>query len=151
MVRTLLLSSSLLAPRIMVDSRSWDSPSRYHFIWGGGEPPRLEQVRFSGFPAIIYSFSLLRPFCVKPSIATGATGKILGGDGFKRTVRPMLFVWRVFPVPASLTMQLKFPLSLLYVVFFIFRSYWPRDGKRSTLKVFFCIKLWCLEIWLDCV
>ena len=120
-----------------MDSSSWDSPSRYHFIWGGGEPPLLEQVRFRGFPAIIYSFSLSRAFCDKPSIATGATGKILGGDGFKRTVRPMLFVWRVFPVPASLTMQLKFPLSLLYVVFFIFRSYWPRDGKRSTLKVFF--------------
>ena len=79
-------------------------------------------------------------FCVKPSMATGAVGKILGGDGFRRTVRPILFVWRVFPVPASLTMQLKFPLSLLYVVFFIFRSYWPRDGKRSTLKVFFLYK-----------
>ena len=52
-------------------------------------------------------------FCNSPSMATGAAGKILGGEGFNRTVRPILFVWRVLPVPASFTMQLKLPLSLL--------------------------------------
>ena len=72
----LKLGSSLFAPRIIVDSSNCDCPSLYHLTWGGGDPPELEHVRFMGFP----------------SIATGAAGNISGGDGFKRTVRPMLFV-----------------------------------------------------------
>ena len=71
-----MLGSSLFAPRIIVDSSSCDCPSLYHRTCGGGDPPELEHVRFIGFP----------------SVAKGAGGEILGGDGFRRTVRPMLFV-----------------------------------------------------------
>ena len=52
----------------MVDSRSWDSPSLYHLIWGGGDPPPLEHVRLMGLPAIIYLckeiFSMSKGFFV---------------------------------------------------------------------------------------
>ena len=76
MVRTLLLGSSLLAPMIIVDSSSWLWPSLYHFICGGGDPPKLEQVRFKGFPKIriyestnlqIYESIFFGFFCCKIS------------------------------------------------------------------------------------
>ena len=95
MVSTLRLSSSLVAPSTRLASSSWAWPSLNHLIMGGGDPPRLEQVRFRGLP----------------SVATGLGGEILGGEGCSNTVRPMLLVCRVFPVPASFTMQLKKPLS----------------------------------------
>ena len=52
MVSTLRLSSSLVAPSTRLASSSWDWPSLYHLIWGGGDPPRLEQVRLRGLPSM---------------------------------------------------------------------------------------------------
>ena len=56
----------------------------------------LEQVRLVGLP----------------SVAIGEDGEIRGEEGFSSTVRPTVLVYKVRPVPPSLSMHLKLPLSL---------------------------------------
>ena len=55
----------------------------------------LEQVRLVGLP----------------SVAIGEEGEIRGAEGFNRTVSPTVLVKSVRPVPPSLSMHLKLPLS----------------------------------------
>lgn len=57
-------------PFLMIDSKGYGIPFRYHRMSGSGLPPVLEQASS----------------IVRPSVAEGSMGMILGGPGGRRTV-----------------------------------------------------------------
>ena len=112
------VGSSLFFPRMTVASNICSFPMLYHLIWGGGEPPTDEQVKFKGFLSV--------------AVVTG-DGVIMGIDGCNKTVKSMDLEWRTLPVPPSFNLHSNCPLSRSYVAFVILRSYVPLIGRCLTL------------------
>ena len=119
MLKIDFVGSSLFFPRIIVASSCWSFPRLYHFIWGGGEPPTEEQVKFKGFLSV--------------AVAT-ADGVIIGLDGSNNTVKSIDLECKTRPVPPSFNRHSNCPLSLSYVAFVILKSYVPLVGRCLTLK-----------------
>ena len=91
-----LVGSSLFFPRMIVASNCWSFPRLYHLIWGGGDPPTEEHVRFKGFLSV--------------AVVT-AEGVIMGLDGSNNTVKSIDLEWSTLPVPPSFNRHSNCPLS----------------------------------------
>ena len=81
-----LVGSSLFFPRMIVASNCCSFPKLYHLIWGGGEPPTEEHVKFKGFLSV--------------AVVT-AEGVMIGLDGSNNTVKSIDLECNTLPVPPS--------------------------------------------------